>query len=72
MNVSFSNIFAGILFGAIGFSAFMYEKKQRDYKALVIGIILMGYNLLCSKYPRCVWNWSRSNGCAFYWLSNRD
>ena len=31
MHVSFSNIFAGILFGAIGFSAFMYGKKQMDY-----------------------------------------
>lgn len=43
MNMSFANIFAGILFGAIGFSAFLYGKKQASAKALILGIILMVY-----------------------------
>ena len=42
-SLSFSNIFAGILFGAIGFSAFMYGKKQSDLKAVAIGVVLMVY-----------------------------
>ncbi len=40
-NLSFSNIFAGVLFGTIGFSAFMYGKKQMNIKAVAIGVILM-------------------------------
>ena len=44
MNLSFANIFAGILFGAIGFSAFLYGKKQANIKTLVIGVLLMGYS----------------------------
>ena len=40
-SLSFSNIFAGVLFGIIGFSAFMYGKKQSDLKAVAIGVVLM-------------------------------
>jgi len=38
-----ANLFAGIIFGSIGFGAFIYGKKQSNYKALGIGIILMAY-----------------------------
>ena len=38
-----SNIFASILFGSIGFGAFIYGKKQSNLKALVIGVLLMVY-----------------------------
>ena len=38
-----ANIFAGIIFGSIGFAAFVYGKKQESFKALVIGLILMVY-----------------------------
>ena len=41
--MSMANISAGILFGTIGFSAFIYGKKQTNIKALIIGVILMGY-----------------------------
>ncbi len=44
MSFSFANIFAGILFGTIGFSAFIYGKKQASARALIIGIILMVYS----------------------------
>ena len=43
MNLSFANIFSGVLFGTIGFSAFLYGKKQASVKALILGIILMAY-----------------------------
>ncbi|OIO39344.1 MAG: hypothetical protein AUJ71_00855 [Candidatus Omnitrophica bacterium CG1_02_49_16] len=46
MNLSFSNIFSGILFGAIGFSAFIYGKKQGEWKPMVIGAALMGFPYL--------------------------
>ena len=36
-----ANIFASVIFGSIGFAAFIYGKKQSNFKALVIGIILM-------------------------------
>ena len=38
MNMSSANIFASILFGSIGFAAFIYGKKQSNFKALVIGV----------------------------------
>ena len=36
-------IIAWIIFGAIGFGVFMYGKKERSIKPLIIGIALMGY-----------------------------
>ena len=41
--MSFGNLFAGIIFGSIGFGAFIYGKKQSSAKAMIIGIILMAY-----------------------------
>lgn len=38
-----ANIFASIIFGSIGFAAFIYGKKQSSLKALVIGMVLMVY-----------------------------
>ena len=38
-----TNIFASVIFGSIGFAAFLYGKKQSSFKALVIGMILMVY-----------------------------
>ena len=32
-----------ITFGAVGFAAFVYGKKERSFKPLVVGIALMGY-----------------------------
>lgn len=40
---SAASLIAGILFGSIGFVAFVYGKKQASLKALVIGILLMAY-----------------------------
>jgi len=38
-----ANLIGGLLFGGIGFVAFVYGKKQTNLKALLIGIILMVY-----------------------------
>jgi hypothetical protein len=43
MNLSSANIIASVLFGSIGFAAFIYGKKQSNFKALVLGMILMVY-----------------------------
>lgn len=39
---SMAKIAAWIIFGAVGFSAFVYGKKERSFKPLVVGIALMG------------------------------
>lgn len=46
MNLSFSNIFSGLLFGSIGFSGFIYGKKRGEWKPMVIGAALMGFPYL--------------------------
>jgi hypothetical protein len=40
---SWANIIAGLIFGSIGFVAFMYGKKQQSWRAMGIGIALMVY-----------------------------
>jgi hypothetical protein len=40
---SVSNLFAGILFGAIGLAAFIYGKKAMNWQPMVIGVGLMVY-----------------------------
>lgn len=40
---SAAKIIAWIIFGAVGFAAFVYGKKERSFKPLVVGIALMGY-----------------------------
>lgn len=40
---SLPKIIAWIIFGAVGFAAFVYGKKERSFKPLVVGIALMGY-----------------------------
>ena len=37
------NVIAGILFGSIGFGAFIYGKKQSSLRAMMIGVGLMAY-----------------------------
>ena len=38
-----AKIIAWLIFGAIGFGVFLYGKKERSFKPLIIGIALMGY-----------------------------
>lgn len=43
MSFSTTNLFGGIVFGSIGFAAFIYGKKQANFKPMVIGIGLMAF-----------------------------
>jgi hypothetical protein len=38
-----SNLIAGLIFGSIGFVAFIYGKKQASAKHMVIGGLLLAY-----------------------------
>jgi hypothetical protein len=42
-NFSPSNLFAGFIFGSIGFVAFIYGKKIASFRPMIIGIVLMVY-----------------------------
>jgi hypothetical protein len=42
-NFSWPNIIGGIVFGIIGFYAFNYGRKEKAYKPLAIGLVLMVY-----------------------------
>lgn len=46
MNLGLSNIFSGVLFGSIGFSAFLYGKKRDEWRPMIIGGVLMGFPYL--------------------------
>lgn len=39
--MSFSGLFGQMLFGTVGFFAFIYGKKQGLWKVMVVGILLM-------------------------------
>ena len=43
MNLSLSGIIAGILFGGIGFVAFVYGKKTGSYRPMGLGLVLILY-----------------------------
>ena len=43
-----SNLIAGVVFGSIGFAAFLYGKKQSSFRAMMIGIFLMAYPYVVS------------------------
>lgn len=40
---SAAKIFACIIFGAIGSAAFLYGKKNRVFRPMIIGVALMAY-----------------------------
>lgn len=42
-SLSVAVLIGGILFGGIGFAAFVYGKKQADAQSLILGIALMVY-----------------------------
>jgi hypothetical protein len=43
MTFTAANLFGQILFGAIGFAAFVYGRKQSLMKPMVLGIVIMAY-----------------------------
>lgn len=40
---SYANLFAGLLFGSVGFAAFVYGKKQATWQPMILGVMLMVY-----------------------------
>ena len=45
------NLLGGLVFGAIGFVAFMYGKRQARVKRLAIGVVLMVYPYFVANTP---------------------
>lgn len=43
---SLSGLLGGLLFGSIGFVAFIYGKKNSEFRPMITGILLMGYPYL--------------------------
>ena len=43
MSFSPASLFVGILFSLVGFSAFLYGKRNGEPRPLLIGIVLMFY-----------------------------
>jgi hypothetical protein len=41
LNFDVPNLIGGIIFGAVGFIAFVYGKKMEAYRALGLGLALM-------------------------------
>ena len=41
--MSLANLISGLLFGSIGFVAFVYGKRQSNFKIMGIGALLIGY-----------------------------
>jgi hypothetical protein len=52
MSLDASGLFAGIVFGGIGLAAFIYGKKQAEWKPMILGIALMGYSYIV---PQSAW-----------------
>lgn len=40
---SYANLFAALLFGTVGFAAFIYGKKSANWKPMTLGVALMVY-----------------------------
>jgi hypothetical protein len=43
LSFSFGNILVGLIFGGIGFVAFVYGKKNTEMRPLFLGLALMVY-----------------------------
>ena len=41
--LSFSNLLGGLIFGSIGFVAFIYGKRMQIWRPMFLGIVLMIY-----------------------------
>jgi hypothetical protein len=42
-NLGAANLIGGLVFGSIGFVAFVYGKRMNLWKVMLVGIALMGY-----------------------------
>ena len=60
-------LLGGIIFSIIGWYAFWYGKKEKNWRALVIGIVLMVYPYFI---PNVFWAWGTGIGLTaalFFW-----
>jgi len=48
MNLSLTNFIGMTIFSGIGFVAFMYGKKQGQFRLMLVGLLLMGYSYFVS------------------------
>jgi hypothetical protein len=48
VNFSMGWVIASLIFSSVGFVAFMYGKKRRLWRPIVIGIVLMVYTYVLS------------------------
>ncbi len=46
-----SQLFAGLIFGSVGFVAFVYGKKQGRIKTMLLGVALMAYPYVITNAP---------------------
>lgn len=44
-----ANLFAQVLFGAIGLAAFVYGKKQSSFKTMLLAVAIMGFPYVVSE-----------------------
>ncbi|MEI6377427.1 MAG: hypothetical protein WCO97_09565 [bacterium] len=49
MSFTAANLFAQILFGAIGLGAFVYGKKQSSFKTMLLAVAIMGFPYVVSE-----------------------
>lgn len=49
-----AQLFAGLIFGGIGFVAFVYGKKQTQLKMMLLGVALMAYPYFVAN-PLLLW-----------------
>lgn len=43
MDSLWSNVIGGLIFGAIGFVAFVYGKRQSEWRPMILGLTLMAF-----------------------------
>lgn len=44
-----ANLFAQVLFGAIGLAAFVHGKKQSSFKTMLLAVAIMGFPYVVSE-----------------------
>ena len=64
---SLAQFMGGLIFGAIGLMAFVYGKKNRQWKPLAIGVVLMGFTYVVSS---ALWTYLIGTGLClllYFW-----
>lgn len=67
--LSGSNLFAGLLFGSIGFVGFIFGKRLHLWKPMFIGIALMAYPYFIED-TLTLWAIGMAGTAALFWVRN--